>query len=270
MSALALVVKCATSSFVRSPPLEACRIPSLRRAAAELVARHGTDTLAYFKLRRDAHYLFSPDGQAFVGYRAESGVLLCPATQSDQTTLPGLLREVFAFADARGLEVAALGASERTLPLWRAAGLRALYIGDEAVVDTRMFSLEGRGSRKVRQSVARLERAGYRAELVRAEELDGSLVDELDQLSGRWRADAPERGFTMAMDSLRGKGGLVVVARDESGAVRGFHHYVPSASRPAISLSLMRRDRSTPNGLSEFLVVRSIELARARRARGVA
>src|SRR5207244_9234423 len=39
---------------------------------------------------------------------------------------------------------------------------------------------------------------------------------------------------------------------------------VPSYGRPAMSLSFMRRDRSTPNGLTEFLVVRAIELLRER------
>ena len=43
-------------------PLAAPRVLpgiELRRAARELVRRHGDDTLAYFKLRRDQHYLFS-------------------------------------------------------------------------------------------------------------------------------------------------------------------------------------------------------------------
>ncbi len=47
-------------------------------------------------------------------------------------------------------------------PLWQAAGLRSLYIGDEAVVETASFSLEGRAIRKVRQSVARLEKVRRR------------------------------------------------------------------------------------------------------------
>ena len=48
----------------------------VRAAATELVRLHGSDTLAYFKLRRDKHYLFSEDGRAFLGYRVESGVLV--------------------------------------------------------------------------------------------------------------------------------------------------------------------------------------------------
>src|SRR5207244_5705577 len=47
-------------------------------------------------------------------------------------------------------------------------------------------------------------------------------------------------------------------------AVRGFLHFGPSYGRPAMSLSFMRRGRETPNGLTEFLVVRAIELLRER------
>ena len=74
----------------------------------------------------------------------------------------------------------------------------------------------------------------------------------------------------MAMDSLRGghqTGSVVVAARDADGVMRGFIHFVPSYGRPAMSLSLMRRDRGTPNGLMEYLVVHSID---ALKERGVA
>src|SRR5436190_2968604 len=54
-----------------------------------------------------------------------------------------------------------LHASERWLELYRGHGLRAFPSGDEAVLDPRRFSLEGRAIRKVRQSVGRLERAGF-------------------------------------------------------------------------------------------------------------
>ena len=76
------------------------------RAARELVRRHGADTLAYFKLRRDQHYLFSPDRSAFLGYRVEAGVLLVSGDPvGPDAAIPGLFRELSAFAEARGLPV---------------------------------------------------------------------------------------------------------------------------------------------------------------------
>jgi lysyl-tRNA synthetase class 2 len=257
-------------AYVVFRPLAAPRsLPDaqLRRSAAEVVRRHGSDTLAYFKLRRDAHYLFSPDGRAFVGYRIENGVLLVsgdPVGPDD--ALPALATAVCRFSELHGLELAALGASERVLPLWRQAGLRTLYVGDEAIVETHSFSLEGRSIRKVRQSVSRLENAGFRASLVAAADLDEATTAELEHVSTLWRDGSSERGFAMAMDSLRCEErpeGSIVVARDADRRVRGFLQFVPAFGRPAASLAAMRRDRETPNGLMEFLVVRAIELLRA-------
>jgi lysyl-tRNA synthetase class 2 len=256
-------------AYVVFRPLAAPRSlpdPDLRRAAAGLVRRHGSDTLSFFKLRRDARYLFSEDRLAFVGYRIENRVLLVsgdPVGPDD--ALPGLVREVCRFAEAHGLELGVLGASERMLPMWREAGLRGVYLGDEAIVDARAFSLEGRAIRKVRQSVSRLQTAGYAAELVDLTRLDEKTAAELDRVSCGWRDGAAERGFSMSMDSLRCEERCdcaLVVARDETGALRGFIHFVPTYGRAAMSLSVMRRDRDTPNGLMEFLVVRSIDLLR--------
>jgi len=267
VSALAL----ATAAYLLFRPLSATRsLPSLelRRTAEALVRREGTDSLAHFKLRQDTHYLFSPDGRAFVGYRVQSGVLLVsgdPVGHPD--ALPALLHELRAYAQRHGLELAALGASEGILPLWHEAGFRTLYIGDEGIVETGAFSLDGRAIRKVRQSVSRLERASFCTELAETRRLGETELAELERVSNLWRGGAPERGFTMALDSFGGEGrddGVVVAARDCGGRVCGFLHFVPVHGRPAMSLSAMRRDPSTPNGLMEFLVVRSIEELRER------
>ncbi len=237
-----------------------------RRAASELVRRHGADTLAYFKLRRDQHYLFAPDGRAFLGYRIESGVLLVSGDPIGPTdAVPGLLRELGRFAEARGLRIAVLGAGLVLRPLWRQLGLKSLYIGDEAVVETARFSLEGRAIRKVRQSVTRLEKLGYRVELRELAGLDEDQLAELEEVSRRWRRGTPERGFSMSLDALRRddhRDSVVVRALDSNGRARAFLHFVPSFGRPAMSLSAMRRDPATPNGLVEFLVARSVGLLR--------
>ena len=76
----------------------------------------------------------------------------------------------------------------------------------------------------------------------------------------------------MALGSIRREDQgdtVVVIARDEDGAARGFLHFVPAYGRAAMSLSSMRRDPSTPNGLMEFMVVRAIEHFRETGVRDV-
>jgi lysyl-tRNA synthetase class 2 len=257
------------SAYLLFRPLAAPRVlpgAEVRGAAHELVRRHGADTLAYFKLRRDQHYLFSADRRAFLGYRVEAGVVIVSGDPvGDEEALPDLLRELTVFAETRGLRIAALGAGERLRPLWEQLGLRSLYLGDEAVVETAAFSLDGRPIRKVRQSVTRLEKQGYVAELRRLADVTDEQLRQLDAVSSSWRRGQAERGFAMSLDELRRDDhadSLVVLGRDGEGRIRGFLHFAPSYGRPAVSLSLMRREPETPNGLTEFLVARGIELLR--------
>jgi lysyl-tRNA synthetase class 2 len=101
-------------------------------------------------------------------------------------------------------------------------------------------------------------------------ELTTPTTREVEAVLERGREGAPERGFSMAMDSLQGEHDaetIVVLARDESDParpVRGVLHFVPCYGRPAMSLSFMRRDPQTPNGLTEFMVVKAIALLRER------
>ena len=151
--------------------------PELRSAAAALVRRHGSDTLAFFKLRRDKHYLFNPARTAFLGYRIDSGVMMIsgdPVGEPDE--IRALIPVVTGFAETRGLRLAAMGVSPAGRSVLEQAGLRALYLGDEAIVDTHAFSLEGRAIRKVRQSVSRLEAAGYSVRAAEFSSLDDAVL----------------------------------------------------------------------------------------------
>jgi lysyl-tRNA synthetase, class II len=239
-----------------------------RRRAVDLVRAHGADTLSAFKLRADVEHLFSPDGRAFLAYRVTGGVLLVsgdPIGPAD--AIAPLLARLCAFAEEHGLPIAVVGASEALSAEAGRMRLRTLYLGDEAIVETAGFSLEGRRIKKVRQACHRIGKAGFTAELRRLGDLDDRELAALEAVSELWRDGAPERGFSMALDTLRAPhlhDSTVVLARDADGAVRGFLHFVPSYGRAALSLSLMRRDRDTPNGLIDFLVVQSVLLTRER------
>ena len=238
--------------------------PAARAAADRLVRAHGSDTLSFFKLRADKQYYFSEDRTAFVGYRIENGVMLLSGDPvGPQDAITPLLHELRAYADSRGLKLGAVGASEKLTGVYEELGCKTIYLGDEAVIETAKFSLEGRPIRKVRQSVTRLTKAGYVAELHALAELDADTKREIDRVIELGREGAPERGFSMAMDSVHGAcehETLVVLAKDEEQNVRGVLHFVPCYGRAAVSLSFMRRDPSTPNGLTEFLVANAAQL----------
>lgn len=240
--------------------------PEGRARAARIVAERATDTLAPFTLRADKHFFFAGPGTAFVAYRVVAGVALVSGDPvGDEAAFPPLVEDFARFTERRGWTLAVLGASAQRLPLWRNAGLRAHYTGDEAIVDPNAFSLDGRAIRKVRQSVARLERAGYSARAVRSSAIDDPLAERIAEIASRWRGDRCETGYSMAFAGAavdRTRDDLYVIARDEAGEARGFLHFGAVPGGRALSLSSMRREPDTPNGLNEFLICRALDHAR--------
>jgi lysyl-tRNA synthetase class 2 len=235
-----------------------------RRRAAALVRRHGNDTLSAFKLRRDLQRCYTRDGRAMAGYRVEAGAMLIagdPVGPPD--AIPEVLDEVVALARRHGLALGAVGASREFADAARKAGLRRVYLGDEAILPGGPMDLSGGTTKSLRKAVNRVERHGFTAELHAVGDLDAPTVAELDGLSARWRDGAAERGFSMAHDTLVDdllRDASVVIARDADGHVRAFLHFVPVYGRSAVSLAFMRRDRDTPNGVSDFLVVEAARL----------
>jgi lysyl-tRNA synthetase class 2 len=235
-----------------------------RVLAEQLVQAHGTDSLAYFKLRQDKSWFFCPQGSAFLGYRVEGGTAVISGDPvGPAEDMPALLRAFRTFARAQAWRVVALGVSAESVQKLRDEGFRSLYIGDEAIVRPDTFSLEGRAIRKVRQSVGRLERAGYSVRILRAGEADPALRAEVARVSEDWLGRQPERGFAMAMDAVFAyPQSVLAVAEGPDGTLGGYLHWVPAPASGGWSLAAMRRGKGTPNGLMEYLIVESVEWAR--------
>jgi lysyl-tRNA synthetase class 2 len=231
-----------------------------------LLDRYGDeDSLGYFATRRDKAVLFSRSGKSAVTFRVVSAVSLASGDPiGDTEAWPGAIEVWLDEARRYGWIPAVMGASERGARAYVAAGLSVAELGDEAVVDVREFSLEGRSMRAVRQAVSRVERAGHSVRIRRHADLAPAEMREVVEHADAWRDTDTERGFSMALSRLGdpADGACVLVeCFDGHGTLRALLSFVPWG-RHGLSLDLMRRDRSAENGLTEFMVVSLAERAR--------
>ncbi|MBI4729766.1 MAG: DUF2156 domain-containing protein [Acidobacteria bacterium] len=244
--------------------------PEEREAARRLARAHDEDSLSYFTLRSDKDYFFNSARTAFVAYRYVAGLALVSGDPiGPGGEWPGLLEEFSDHCRRHDWRIAVVGVPERSLPLYRGFGFRSYPIGDEAILNPQTFSLEGRHVRNIRQSANHVRKQGYRFRLLDLKELDLATRRELIAISHRWRGAVVERGFSMALGRLlaaEDPGVLAAVAEDANGRPQGFLQFVPFRSRRGYSLDVMRRNRSAPAGLNEYLIC---ETAAAMRDRGV-
>ncbi|MFF0147622.1 lysyl-tRNA synthetase class 2 [Amycolatopsis sulphurea] len=219
-----------------------------------LLTEHGErDSLGYFALRRDKFAVFSKSGKAAVTFRVIAGVALTSADPlGDHEAWPGAIEEYLEICRRNAWLPAAMGASELGATVWARFGLDVLEIGDEAIVDTQTFTLDGRTMRGVRQATSRTKRAGYKVLVRRAETLRQEELHELAELAAAWRGTETERGFSMALGRM-GDAGSVLVTAEQDGRTRGVLQFVPWGEK-GLSLDVMRRDRDVDNGVNELMI----------------
>lgn len=236
----------------------------------QLLAERGRrDSLAYFATRRDKSLVWSASGKAAIGYRVVSGVALVSGDPvGDPEAWPGAIAAFAKLVEDYAWTPAVLGCGERAATVFRRElGLSALELGDEAVVEVAHFCLSGRPMRGVRQACARVERAGYTAAVRRSSAIAPAEFAQLRLAAARWRGGGAERGYSMALSRLGDDrdGDCVVVTAHRNAQLCAVLHFVPWGA-DGLSLDLMRRDRTSDNGLNEFLIA---ELMHAAPALGV-
>jgi lysyl-tRNA synthetase, class II len=256
---LSLVIVVLTLLFALRPeePIAALSDEDEQRLR-ELLVKHGSrDSLGYFALRRDKSVVWSPTGKAAIAYRVVFGVALVSGDPiGDPEAWPGAIAAYRQLVDAYAWTPAVMGCSELGATVFkREAGLSALVLGDEAIVEVDDFTLDGRAMRGVRQACTRVARAGYEVQVRRVAELPPDEVVELKRVAAAWRGDPVERGFSMALSRLAdpSDGQCVVATAHVNGEVAGMLHFVPWGA-DGLSLDLMRRDRAADNGLNELMI----------------
>src|SRR5665213_2707511 len=246
------------------------RLAELR--ARDIVRRHGRGTLDYFALRDDKQFFLFRD--SLVAYAVYGGVaLISPdpiGPKAERTEVLSAFRD---FAESRGWTIGIMAAGEEWLPIYHAAGMHYLYIGDEAIVDCQHFTLAGQKMKGLRQACTRLVRHGYTVEFFDPAKIEPSRVSEIVELISLLRRGGGERGFSMMLGRLfdpKDKGLLLTVVYDPKGKPVAVCQFVPSPAIHGFSLDLMRRDPGEhPNGLIDFALCSTIEHLREEGAQGL-
>lgn len=236
---------------------------ALDRARA-IVAEHGEDSLSPYILRPDKEFCFAHDAAVAFAVIGET-VVVSADPVGPRDAAAEALQTLVAGAHRAGLRVAAYGVSDRHLDCFRGLGLRTVRAGEEAVVDPRVFTLDGRPVRKLRQSVHRVERRGWTISIRTGREIDRELEAAIGAVEARWRAErARILGFAMSMGEFElaiRPDDVYVLASSPEGQLQGVMRFL--AHRRKLSLDVIRRIGETPNGLTEALVCHALEFARA-------
>jgi lysyl-tRNA synthetase class 2 len=224
------------------------------------------DTLDPFAARQDKEYVFAPDHSAALAYKALFGVALGSGDPiGARSQFPHCLREFMTVADGLGLRPVVMLVREDRLSLYKDLGFKAMYLGDEAILDVADFTLDNPRMRNVRQAVKRSVNFGVTTEVVREADIPPDAVASLRSIAVRGRGGKREEGFSAALEepfSIPQPACVVVVCRDRTGTLVGFQRYSLCHGDTKLSVDAMRRLPHAPNGVTERMIFDALQWGR--------
>ncbi len=230
-----------------------------------LLSANSEDSLGYFATRRDKSAVFAPNGQAAVAYRVQLGTCLASGDPvGDRDSWRPAIDTWLSHTRSFGWTPGVVGASEHAAEAYVAAGLRALKVGDEAILEASRFDLQSPALKRVAQTVRRLEHSGHEVRIRRHRDIPEGELRALIAMTHAWRDTVEERGFSMALgrlgDPLDGDCVMVEAIRsaDDGDEVVGILSFVPWGA-DGLSLDVMRRNPNAENGVVELMVSRLMQ-----------
>ena len=242
----------------------------------ELLREHGASSISWFTLDDDVDYFFSRNQRAVIAYRFESDTLLVIGDPvGPREELGPLLIEFADFCRRHDWPFAFFQARPEMLPLYESLGWRALHIGEDPVLWTDRFTLEGGAVSQVRRAARKAEAAGLT--VVHSFAGDApfepgagppNFAEELRAVSDDWMRGrhGGEKGFCMGRfdpHELRDVW-LVAAWNPHARRIEAFTTWVPIPARHGWALDLGRRRSDATPGAMELLVVRTTQAARER------
>jgi phosphatidylglycerol lysyltransferase len=233
-------------------------LPHERTLAAHLLEKHGRSSLDYFKTWPDKSLYLSRSQNCFLAYRVAGNFAI---VLGDPVGPDGEIEEIIREFTERCTEndwgVGFHQTLPDFLPVYQRFGFKRLKIGDDAVVDLRQFTLEGKSMKRFRHTIHRLEKAGIHTRRYDPP-LSDSVLSQAKRVSDQWLQipGRRERGFSLGHfdpDYLRKTPLFVVAGKNEQ--ILAFVNLVPSFRKGESTSDLMRHRTDVPNGVMDYLFV---------------
>ena len=226
-----------------------------RSRAWEIVREHGHTALARFTLFEDKLYFFSTGG-SMIAYILEGRTVITlgdpigPNVDFSKCIIE--FKEFCALNDWICVFYLVLPSN---LNEYDSAGFDTLCIGHDAIVDLSTFTLEGKGSKNIRNSLNKMTRLGYTIHLCEPPHTP-SLLNEINLISEKWLSNRGGHEIGFSQGRL-GEEYLntcpIFLVRNPEGFAEAFANTIFEFQMNEATVDLMRYRPGSKNGEMDFL-----------------
>lgn len=238
-----------------------------RSKAQVLVETYGKSSLARFTLFDDKAYYFSPSESSVIAYvpKGRAAIALgdpIGCSEDRREAILGFAR----FCQLNDWYPAFYQTLPDDLDIYESVGFKVLKIGEEAVVDLKAFTTQGKPGRNLRNIVNRFSKLGYKVEFYQPP-ISDRLLSKLKTVSDEWlkMMHGSEKKFSLGwFDETYLKECEIAALQTETGEITAFVNIVSEYQINEITIDLMRRRLEVEPGTMDFLFLSLFESFKQR------
>lgn len=241
-------------------------VPSIDRANA-IMEKYGKSSTDYFKVYKDKLLFFSELHEAFIAYRIAGGfaiVLEEPVCMTDHKL--EVTREFEWHCRKMGLKTAFYRVDESSIVWFNELRKRKLVIGQEAILELNLFSLEGKNNKSLRNALNSLNKKGY-STIIHFPPYSPDFLEELKLVSDEWLVyyHKNESIFSQGMfDNNELLKQDIITLEDAEGRIKAFLNIIPDYTPDECTYDLIRKTSDSPGGSIDALIIKLIEYAKSK------
>jgi phosphatidylglycerol lysyltransferase len=230
--------------------------------ARELVRLYGKSPLDFFKTYPDKFIFLSKDREGFISFKMTryfAFVLENPVCKDD-TSLINLVREFDQFCIENGFVSVYYRIPQASVGLYKRLGKKNFPIGEEAIVDLTMFTIDGGKMKPTRSAINRLTSEGFDIKIYQPPIKEG-LLQKLELVSDKWLQEMNQKeiAFTQGVfDKTILKEQTIITVEDREEKVYAFLNLVPDFAPDEATYDLIRKINDAPNGVLDLLISKTL------------
>lgn len=240
---------------------------SERQQAREIVEKYGRSSLAAITLLSDKSYYFSPSGRSVIAYvpKGRAAIALgdpIGPMEDRQEVLVSFLQ----FCQRNDWYPAFYQTLPDDINLYKSLGLKAIKIGEEALVDLKAFTLQGKAGKNLRTPVNRMNKMGYEVKFHQPPIAD-RLLHQLKVVSDEWleMVKGSEKQFSLGwFDQAYLRDCEIALVQSSSGEIVAFANILSEYQSNEVTHDLMRHRKNVENGTMDFLFISMFQYYKER------
>lgn len=233
-----------------------------RQQARDIIQNYGCSSLASFALLSDKSYYFSPSGRSVIAYVPKGrGAIALGDPIGPVEDRKEVLVSFQQFCERNDWYPAFYQTLPDDIDEYRSLGFRVLKIGEEAIVDLKAFTLQGKAGKNFRPSINRLTKEGYRVEFYQPP-ISHELLKQLKVVSDEWlqMVQGSEKHFSLGwFDEDYLKECEIAVVHTPTGEISAFTNIVSEFQLNEATNDIMRHRKSIENGIMDFLFITMLQ-----------